>query len=91
MFDRRLRLSSQVAEEAITYFGDVVYKSVIPRNVRLSECPSFGKPVLMYDVQSAGARSYLKLAQEIIEKQQGKGYAGEAIRKAERLTSKRGH
>jgi len=91
MFDRRLRLSSQVAEEAITYFGDVVYKSVIPRNVRLSECPSFGKPVLTYDVQSVGARSYLKLAQELIEKQKGKGYSNEAIRKSERLSSKRGH
>ncbi|MDZ7860471.1 MAG: AAA family ATPase [Candidatus Krumholzibacteriota bacterium] len=68
MFDRRLRLSSQVAEEAITYFGDVVYKNVIPRNVRLSECPSFGKPVLMYDVKSVGAASYLKLAQEVIDK-----------------------
>jgi len=77
MFDRRLRLSSQVAEEAITYFGDRVYESVIPRNVRLSECPSFGKPVLLYDVQSAGAKSYLKLAQEVIDKQ-GKNEAGEA-------------
>ncbi len=69
MFDKRLRLSSQVAEEAISYFGDKVYDSIIPRNVRLSESPSFGKPVILYDVQSTGAKSYLKLAKEIIEKQ----------------------
>ncbi len=69
MFDKRLKLSSQVADEAISYFGDKVYDTIIPRNVRLSECPSFGKPVILYDIQSAGARSYLKLAHELIEKQ----------------------
>lgn len=69
MFDKRLNLSSQVAEEAISYFGDKVYDTIIPRNVRLSECPSFGRPVLLYDVQSAGSRSYLKLAEEFIERQ----------------------
>ncbi|UCF04527.1 MAG: ParA family protein [bacterium] len=73
MFDRRLKLSSQVADEAISYFGDKVYDTIIPRNVRLSECPSFGKPVLLYDVQSAGSRSYLKLAAEFAEKQRGYG------------------
>jgi chromosome partitioning protein len=69
MFDKRLRLSGQVADEAISYFGDKVYDNIIPRNVRLSECPSFGKPVILYDVQSKGAKSYLKLALEVIEKQ----------------------
>ncbi len=69
MFDKRLNLSSRVAEEAISYFGDKVYDTIIPRNVRLSECPSFGRPVLLYDVQSAGSRSYLKLAEEFIQKQ----------------------
>lgn len=69
MFDKRLRLSSQVADEAISYFGDKVYDSIIPRNVRLSECPSFGMPVILYDVQSSGAKSYLKLAKELNEKQ----------------------
>jgi chromosome partitioning protein len=69
MFDKRLNLSSQVAEEAISYFGDKVYDTIIPRNVRLSECPSFGQPVLLYDVQSAGSRSYLKLAEEFIQRQ----------------------
>ncbi|MBN1885444.1 MAG: ParA family protein [Candidatus Krumholzibacteriota bacterium] len=73
MFDKRLKLSSQVADEAISYFGEKVYETIIPRNVRLSECPSFGKPVLLYDVQSAGSRSYLRLAQEFIEKQAGAG------------------
>jgi chromosome partitioning protein len=69
MFDKRLRLSGQVADEAISYFGEKVYENIIPRNVRLSECPSFGKPVILYDVQSKGAKSYLKLALEVIEKQ----------------------
>lgn len=69
MFDKRLRLASQVADEAISYFGEKVYDNIIPRNVRLSECPSFGKPVILYDVQSKGAKSYLKLALEVIEKQ----------------------
>lgn len=73
MFDRRLNLSSQVADEAISYFGEKVYDTIIPRNVRLSECPSFGKPVLLYDIQSAGSRSYLKLAQEFLEKQNARG------------------
>jgi chromosome partitioning protein len=66
MFDRRLRLSNQVAEEAIDYFGDTVYEAKIPRNVRLSEAPSFGKPIILYDVECAGAKSYLDLAQEVI-------------------------
>jgi len=69
MYDKRLNLSGQVAEEAMSYFGEKVYETIIPRNVRLSECPSFGKPVLLYDIQSVGAKSYLKLAKEVIEKQ----------------------
>ena len=69
MFDKRLNLSNQVAQEAISYFGEKVYETVIPRNVRLSECPSFGRPIVLYDVQSVGAKSYLKLAREVIEKQ----------------------
>jgi len=66
MFDRRLRLSNQVAEEAIDYFGDTVYQTKIPRNVRLSEAPSFGKPILLYDVECLGSRRYLELAREVI-------------------------
>ncbi|MBM3321343.1 MAG: ParA family protein [Candidatus Eisenbacteria bacterium] len=67
MFDQRLNLSRQVAEEARAYFPDKVYETVIPRNVRLSEAPSFGKPILLYDVTCLGARCYLQLAKEVIE------------------------
>ena len=66
MFDKRLNLASQVAEETIDFFGDKVYNTIIPRNVKLSESPSFGKPILLYDVQCQGAKSYLKLAREVI-------------------------
>jgi chromosome partitioning protein len=66
MFDRRLKLSNQVAEEAIDYFGEMVYRATIPRNVRLSEAPSFGKPILLYDVECMGAKSYLELAAEVV-------------------------
>ena len=65
MYDPRLNLSRQVAAEATEYFGRQVFRTVIPRNVRLAEAPSFGKPILFYDVQSAGAKSYLALAQEL--------------------------
>jgi len=68
MFDRRLNLSNQVAEEAREYFGDKVYETVIPRNVRLAEAPSFGQPILQYDILSTGAQSYLRLANEIADR-----------------------
>lgn len=68
MWDGRLKLSNQVAEEAIDFFGETVYETKIPRNVRLSEAPSFGKPILLYDVECVGARSYLELAKEVIAK-----------------------
>lgn len=67
MYDKRLNLCRQVAQEARTCFPDKVYKTVIPRNVRLSEAPSFGKPILLYDVTCLGARCYLQLAKEVIE------------------------
>ena len=66
MFDRRLNLANQVAEEARRFFGGRVYQAVIPRNVKLSESPSFGKPILYYDAQSSGAESYMDLAREVI-------------------------
>jgi len=66
MFDKRTNLSYQVAEDAKKHFKDKVFKSIIPRNIRLSEAPSFGKPILMYDATSAGAKSYFDLAKEII-------------------------
>ncbi|HEX9895973.1 MAG TPA: AAA family ATPase [Gemmatimonadales bacterium] len=68
MYDARLNLCRQVATDAREYFGDKVLKSVIPRNVRLAEAPSFGKPVLLYDVQSVGAKSYLSAAQELMKR-----------------------
>src|SRR5947208_5808205 len=68
MFDARLNLSRQVAEEAKEYFGARMFAVAIPRNVRLAEAPSFGKPIVLYDVQSVGARSYLAVAQELIRR-----------------------
>jgi chromosome partitioning protein len=68
MYDSRLNLCRQVAEEAKEYFGPKVFKTVIPRNVRLAEAPSFGKPILMYDVQSIGAKSYIAVAQELMRR-----------------------
>ena len=67
MYDRRLNLSKQVAEEAREYFGGKVFKSTIPRNVRLAEAPSFGQPIVTYDVLSVGAQCYLGLASEILK------------------------
>ena len=66
MYDSRLNLSRQVAEEARKHFSDKVYKTVINRNVRLSEAPGFGKPIILYDIMSTGAESYLSLAEEIL-------------------------
>jgi chromosome partitioning protein len=68
MYDVRLNLSNQVVEEVMTHFKQMVFKSIIPRNIKLSESPSFGLPVLSYDAESKGSVSYLNLAHEIIEK-----------------------
>jgi chromosome partitioning protein len=72
MYDRRLNLSKQVADEARGYFGAKVFETSIPRNVRLAEAPSFGQPIVTYDVLSAGAQSYLSVAEEIL-KAHGRG------------------
>jgi chromosome partitioning protein len=69
MYDKRLNLSRQVSEEAREYFGPKVYRSAIPRNVRLAEAPSFGQPIVLYDVLSSGAQAYLSLAHEVIAQQ----------------------
>ncbi|MDR0787317.1 MAG: AAA family ATPase [Gemmatimonadota bacterium] len=69
MFDSRLNLSRQVAEEVKEYFGPKVFSASIPRNVRIAEAPSFGEPIVMYDIVSAGAKSYLALAREVIARQ----------------------
>ena len=68
MYDARLNLSKQVADEAKEYFGGRMFSMTIPRNVRLAEAPSFGKPIVLYDVQSVGAKSYLAVAQELIHR-----------------------
>ena len=68
MFDSRLNLCRQVAEDAKEYFGAQVFMTPIPRNVRLAEAPSFGKPILLYDVQSVGAKSYIAAAQELMRR-----------------------
>lgn len=71
MYDRRLNLSRQVADEAREYFGDKVYRSTIPRNVTLAESPSFGQPIVQYDVLSSGAQGYLGLAREVMARTAG--------------------
>ncbi len=68
MFDVRLRLSQQVAEEVKKYFGDKVFKTIIHRNVRISEAPSYGKPVILYDAISTGSQNYIALASELLER-----------------------
>ncbi|MCK4548062.1 MAG: ParA family protein [Candidatus Eisenbacteria sp.] len=67
MFDQRLTLCRQVAEDARRFFAEKVYQTIVPRNVRLSEAPSFGRPVLMYDLLSTGAKSYMELAKEVMQ------------------------
>jgi chromosome partitioning protein len=71
MYDSRLNLCRQVAEDATEYFGPKVFGMPIPRNVRLAEAPSFGKPILLYDMQSVGAKSYLAVAQELVRRVEG--------------------
>jgi chromosome partitioning protein len=68
MYDARLNLSRQVAAEAREYFGGKVFETVIPRNVRLAEAPSFGKPIILYDVASVGAQAYMGVARELLER-----------------------
>ena len=67
MYDVRTNLSNQVVREVKKYFGDKVYKNVIPRNVILSEAPSYGLPITMYDAKSKGAKSYDKFAKEFLK------------------------
>ncbi|MDA0986909.1 MAG: AAA family ATPase [Bacteroidetes bacterium] len=68
MYDSRLRLSQQIVDEVKKYFGKKVFKTIVTRNVRLSEAPSFGKPVLLYDAISSGSRNYMQLGNEVIHR-----------------------
>ena len=78
MFDNRNMLANQVSAQLVSHFGDKVYSTVIPRNIRLAEAPSYGLPVLIYDSASKGALAYLELAKEIIHKNQLVKAKGEA-------------
>jgi chromosome partitioning protein len=78
MFDRRNGLSAQVANDVRDHFGETVYQTVIPRNVRVSEAPSFGKPALVYDLKCAGSQAYLKLAREVVLRERDRRAAAAA-------------
>lgn len=73
MYDSRINLSRQVAADAREYFGPKVFDSVIPRNVRLAEAPSFGKPIILYDITSVGAQAYMSVARELLERRRREG------------------
>ncbi len=82
MYDERTNLSKQIYDELARFFGSVLKKTVIPRNVRLAEAPSFGKTIFLYDIRSRGAQSYLKLAREFLgyaEESAGKGFGSAHI------------
>jgi chromosome partitioning protein len=74
MFDPRNNLANEVSAQLITHFGDKVFRTIIPRNIRLAEAPSFGKPVLFHDKESRGALSYLALAGEMIRREEDEGH-----------------
>jgi chromosome partitioning protein len=84
MYDKRNSLSAQVASDVRQHLGDLVYQTMIPRNVRISEAPSFGKPALIYDLKCAGSQAYLRLAREVIGRERARSIesgasSGEAL------------
>ncbi len=78
MFDRRNNLCDMVARDVRAYMGEAVYETVIPRNLRVSEAPSHGKPVLLYDLRCAGSQAYIRLAREVLRREQARGAASAA-------------
>jgi chromosome partitioning protein len=71
MFDKRNNLAEQVVADARGFFGPAVFDTVIPRNIRITEAPSYGKPVLLYDFRSSGAQAYVQLAAELLRRERG--------------------
>ena len=84
MYDARTNLSNQVVKEVKRYFEDKVYKNVIPRNVKLSEAPSYGMPITMYDPRSKGSKSYEKFAKEFLKKNEEESKAARHMKKEEK-------
>ncbi len=80
MYDDRTNLTRQVAKDLKDFFGDDVFRTIIPRSIRLAEAPSYGKPILLYDVRSKGAESYIQLAKEILQNEQTRGHATQSAR-----------
>ena len=87
MYDSRLNLSRQVAEDARGHFGELVFHTVIPRNIRLAEAPSYGKPILLYDIGSVGASSYMTVAKEVMERSETFGSVHSAKTNDPQLTA----
>jgi chromosome partitioning protein len=83
MFDSRNNLANEVVKEVRTHFGEKVFNTIVPRNVRLSECSSFGKPILLYDIDSKGCLAYLNLAKEVLARNQNQT----ALTQSQRSTS----
>ena len=77
MVDSRINLSQEVSEQLVSHFDDKVFRTVVPRNVRLAEAPSFGKPVLFHDRKSRGALAYLALAGEVIRREEERAMGGQ--------------
>jgi chromosome partitioning protein len=79
MYDDRTNLTKQVADDLRAFFEEKVFKTIIPRSVRLAEAPSYGKPILQYDVRSKGSESYVKLAKEILTNEQKSRTSSQSI------------
>jgi chromosome partitioning protein len=80
MYDARLNLSRQVAADAREYFGAKVFETMVPRNVRLAEAPSFGKPIILYDVASVGAQAYMGVGRELLRRHAQPQTAADVVR-----------